>query len=82
MSKRHEICTYPYGVSAGGDHHHIDNITHTVETGWSVHVREYTDGVDDEWDEVYDEDFPTEEERDTAIAALHVKYQNATEDRY
>lgn len=81
--KTHEICVYPYGTDEHGDHQHIDNFEKPpVSTGWTVYVREYTGGIDDTWEEVYDEDFPTEEERDAAVEGLRAKYPEATEDWY
>lgn len=85
MTKSYEINSYEYGIDAEGNHTHIDNVDNPVKTGWTVYVREYpTADVEeqDEWEEVYDRDFNTEEERDAAVADLLVKYPDATEDFY
>jgi hypothetical protein len=85
--KQYEICVYQYGTRENGDHEHIDGFTYAdppvdppVETGWTVYVREYV--YNDEWNEVYDEDFHTEEARDQAVLELRIKYPDASEDWY
>ena len=79
---RYEIYTYEYGIDAQGNHSPLDggefSFVPAVQTGWTVYVREYdTDDQDGDWNEVYDTDFKTEDERDAAIAALQLQYPGA-----
>ena len=47
------------------------------------YCRQYdTDDQDGDWNEVYDTDFKTEDERDAAIAALQLQYPGADIDSY
>ena len=84
---RYEICSYQYGLDADGNHSPLeggdfDTVT-AVQTGFNVYVREYKNPDDeDTWDEVYDMDFKTEDEREAAIAALLVLYPDADIDIY
>jgi hypothetical protein len=80
--KRYEICTYKFGIDAQGNHSHIDSVTDPVKTGWNIYVRDYADGEEDLWEEVYDKDFATESARNSALRKLEVKYPDATVDSY
>lgn len=81
MTKRYEIHGYQYGRNIDGDHTHVDNAVGDAE-GWTLYVREYEDGDDDTWEEVYDKDFDNHVAFTDALDSLIQAYPNAIVNLY
>lgn len=64
---RYEIRCYESNTGAEGG----------IEKGFCVYVRNYESDTEGDWDEVYCENFKTEEEAHATIAELLILYPNA-----